>query len=258
MLGVPYTGSGVLASALAMDKIMTKRLWQALGLPTPAWQAVHVKEPTFGRYDQRAELRDGTPLAKRGEELALGLGLPLIVKPVREGSSFGVTKVLEAVGVERAISEAARFDTEVLCEECIVGEEVTCAVLGEGEDAWALPVVRIQAPDGNYDYQNKYFGDGTRYLCPSGLPAAEEREIKRIVLEAYRALGCRGWGRADLMIRGTDRKPFLLEMNTSPGMTSHSLVPMAALAASISYETLCVKLASWARLDGTTPGAPQP
>jgi D-alanine-D-alanine ligase len=258
MLGVPYTGSGVLASALAMDKIMTKRLWQALGLPTPAWQAVHVKEPTFGRYDQRAELRDGTPLAKRGEELALGLGLPLIVKPVREGSSFGVTKVLEADGVERAISEAARFDTEVLCEECIVGEEVTCAVLGEGEDAWALPVVRIQAPDGNYDYQNKYFGDGTRYLCPSGLPAAEEREIKRIVLEAYRALGCRGWGRADLMIRGTDRKPFLLEMNTSPGMTSHSLVPMAALAASISYETLCVKLASWARLDGTTPGAPQP
>ncbi|MBS0318063.1 MAG: D-alanine--D-alanine ligase, partial [Proteobacteria bacterium] len=133
--------------------------------------------------------------------------------------------------------------------EFIEGEEVTCPVLGQGADACALPVIRIQAPDGAYDYQNKYFTDVVRYLCPSGLPEAEEREIQRIVLASYRSLGCRGWGRADLMIRASDRRPFLLEMNTSPGMTGHSLVPMSARAAGIGYEDLCVGVLALATLD---------
>ena len=136
--------------------------------------------------------------------------------------------------------------------QVIVGEEVTCPVMGSGALATALPMVRIQAPDGAYDYQNKYFTDAVSYLCPSGLPAAEEAEIARIVLAAFRALGCRGWGRADLMVRASDRKPFLLEMNTSPGMTSHSLVPMSARAQGISYEDLCVRLLALASLD-TSP-----
>jgi D-alanine-D-alanine ligase len=137
----------------------------------------------------------------------------------------------------------------VLCEEFIVGDEVTCPILGEGDSAHALPVIRIVAPDGAYDYQNKYFTDDTRYLVPSGLPEAEEREIQRIVVAAYRTLGCRGWGRADLMIRASDRQPFLLEMNTSPGMTSHSLVPMSAKAAGLSYPQLCLNLLAAAALD---------
>ena len=138
-----------------------------------------------------------------------------------------------------------------LCEEFIAGEEVTCPVLGAGAGAQALPVVKIVAPEGAYDYQNKYFTDSVQYLVPSGLAAAEEREIQRIVLAAFRSLGCRGWGRADLMIRAADRKPFLLEMNTSPGMTSHSLVPKSAAAAGIGYEALCVQLLALARLDST-------
>ena len=145
-----------------------------------------------------------------------------------------------------------RSDAEVLCEEFIAGVEVTCPVLGEGDTARALPVVRIVAPEGGYDYNNKYFTDEVQYLVPSGLPEVEEREIRRIVLAAYRSLGCRGWGRADLMIRDSDRQAFLLEMNTSPGMTSHSLVPKSAQAAGIGYEQLCVMLLASARLDGTT------
>ena len=144
---------------------------------------------------------------------------------------------------------SASYDPDVLCEEFIEGEEVTCPVLGEGADAQALPVIRIVAPDGAYDYQNKYFTDEVKYLCPSGLPAHEERAIQEIVLAAYRSLGCRGWGRADLMIRASDRKPFLLEMNTSPGMTGHSLVPMSAKAAGMSYEELCVRILASASLD---------
>ena len=143
----------------------------------------------------------------------------------------------------------------MLCEEFIEGEEVTCPVLGQGASARALPVIRIVAPDGAYDYQNKYFTDDVKYQCPSGLPEAEEREIQRIVLEAYRTLGCRGWGRADLMIRASDRKPFLLEMNTSPGMTGHSLVPMSARASGISYEELCLRILADAALD--TPAKPK-
>ena len=151
--------------------------------------------------------------------------------------------------MQDAVALAARYDSEVLCEEFIEGDEVTCPVLGRGDAAVALPVVRIVAPEGAYDYQNKYFTDVVNYLVPSGLPADEEAAIQAIVLQAYRTLGCRGWGRADLMVRAEDHQPFLLEMNTSPGMTGHSLVPMSARAAGISYEQLCLLLLRDAALD---------
>lgn len=236
LLGIPYTGSGVMASAIAMDKVMTKRVWIAEGLPTPK----HVR------------LAPGAPQQRESViKVPDTLGLPLIVKPPREGSSIGVTKVQGYSQMQDAVALAAKYDPDVLCEEFIDGDEVTCPVLGSGDDARALPVIRIVAPEGAYDYQNKYFTDEVKYLCPSGLPEAEEREIQRIVVEAYRTLGCRGWGRADLMVRRSDRRPFLLEINTSPGMTSHSLVPMSARAAGISYEQLCVLLLSQAALDST-------
>jgi D-alanine-D-alanine ligase len=234
LMGLPYTGSGVMASAIAIDKVMTKRVWIAEGLPTPKFVRLSAAEQ--GR-DQLRAVPDV-------------LGLPLVVKPPREGSSIGITKVLGYSQMQAAVALARGFDADVLCEEFIEGDELTCPVLGEGADARALPVVRIVAPDGAYDYQNKYFTDVVRYECPCGLPAAEEEEIQRIVLAAYRVLGCRGWGRADLMLRSSDRKPFLLEMNTSPGMTSHSLVPISARAAGISYETLCLGLIAGAALDG--------
>jgi len=234
LLGIPYTGSGVMASAIAMDKTMTKRVWLAEGLSTPRWQWLDAN-------DQSRERLRSVPD---------DLGLPLIVKPPREGSSIGITKVMGYSDMGEAIKLATTHDRDVLCEQFIDGDEVTCPVLGQGAGAQALPVVRIVAPEGNYDYQNKYFTDDTSYLCPSGLPPDEEREIQRLVVAAYRALGCRGWGRADLMVRRSDRKPFLLEMNTSPGMTGHSLVPMSARAAGISYQQLCTWLLSTATLDG--------
>ena len=234
LLGIPYTGSGVMASAIAIDKVMTKRVWLAEGLPTPRY----VTLPRDAQERERVRTVPDT------------LGLPLIVKPPHEGSSIGVTKVLGYSQMQDAVALAARYDPVVLCEEFIEGDEVTCPVLGEGKSARALPVIRIVAPDGAYDYQNKYFTDVTQYLVPSGLPETEEREIQRIVVAAYRTLGCRGWGRADLMVRASDRKPFLLEMNTSPGMTSHSLVPMSAKAAGMSYERLCLHLIAHAALDG--------
>ena len=230
LLGIPYTGSGVMASAIAMDKVMTKRVWSTESLPTPR----HVVLGT-GEHDNVHTRR-----------VPDTLGLPVIVKPPHEGSSIGVTKVVGYSGMQGAVRLAAKYDIDVLCEEFIDGEEVTCPVLGDR----ALPVVKIVAPDGAYDYQNKYFTDDVKYLVPSGLPAAEEREIQRLVLAAFRALGCRGWGRADLMIRAADRRPFLLEMNTSPGMTNHSLVPKSAAAAGIGYEALCVQILALARLDG--------
>jgi D-alanine-D-alanine ligase len=233
LLGIPYTGSGVMASAIAIDKVMTKRVWLAEGLPTPKFVRLAADQ------QQREQLRAVPDV----------LGLPLVVKPPREGSSIGISKVLGYSQMQDAVALAARYDADVLCEEFIDGDEVTCPVLGEGDHARALPVVRILAPEGEYDYQNKYFTDVVRYECPSGLRADEEAEIQRIVLAGYRLLGCRGWGRADLMIRRSDRKPFLLEMNTSPGMTSHSLVPMSARAAGISYEALCLQLLAGASLD---------
>ena len=239
LLGIPYTGSGVMASSVAMDKVMTKRLWLADGLPTPKYVRLAADQQS------REQIRVVPDV----------LGLPLIVKPPREGSSIGVTKVQGPNDVDSQMQDAvtlsAKYDADVLCEEFIEGEEVTCAVLGHGLDAEALPVVRIAAPEGAYDYQNKYFTDDVKYHCPSGLPEAEEKEIQRIALAAYRTLGCRGWGRADVMIRASDRKPFLLEMNTSPGMTTHSLVPMSARAIGIAYEELCVRVLASATLDAT-------
>ena len=229
LLRIPYTGSGVLASAMAIDKVMTKRIWQAEGLPTPAWRQVGSVE------DVRAALA--------------ALGRPMVVKPAREGSSIGLTKVSEVSQCEAAFHAAAREDEQVLCEQFISGEEVTVPVLGSGLQARALPVIRIVAPDGNYDYQNKYFTDEVQYLVPSGLPADEEDRLQRLVLKAYQVLGCRGWARADVMIDAATRQPWLLEINTAPGMTGHSLVPMSARAEGISYEQLCVRLLQAATLD---------
>jgi D-alanine-D-alanine ligase len=233
LLGIPYTGSGVMASSIAMDKTMTKRVWLAEGLPTPAY--VLVQREHLGQVSV-----DG---------LIQTLGLPMIVKPAREGSSIGVTKVLTAEELPAALAAAGVCDTDILCEQCIVGDEVTCPVLGQGERTHALPVIRIVAPAGNYDYQNKYFTDDTQYLVPSGLPAAEEAAIDALVVKAYQVLGCRGWGRIDVMINAATRQPYLLEINTSPGMTGHSLVPMSARASGLSYEALCCQLLASATLD---------
>jgi len=235
LLGIPYTGSGVMASAIAMDKVMSKRVFVAEGLPTPRW---------LWLAPERQAREDVVAVPDT-------LGLPLIVKPPREGSSIGITKVKGYSQMQDAVKLAAQYDADVLCEEFIEGIELTCAVLGQGAAASALPVIRIDAPDGNYDFEHKYFSEDTGYRCPSGLPADEEAEVQRLTLAAYRTLGCRGWGRADLMRRASDGKLFLLEMNTSPGMTSHSLVPMAARAAGMSYEQLCLHLVQHAALDST-------
>jgi D-alanine-D-alanine ligase len=233
LLGIPYTGSGVLASAIAIDKVMTKRVWLAEGLPTPRYVLL-----------RRGEFSREQVLAIPDE-----LGLPLIVKPAREGSSIGVAKVQGYSEMADAVDQAAALDADVLCEQFVSGDEVTCPVVGTGDAARALPVIRIVAPEGNYDYQNKYFTDVTQYLVPCGLPPGEEERIQALVLKAYRVLGCRGWGRVDVMIDAATREPSLLEINTSPGMTGHSLVPMSARAAGISYEDLCVQLLASASLD---------
>ena len=233
LMGIPYTGSGVMASSIAIDKVMTKRVWLAEGLPTPKY--ILLRRGAFDR--------------KQVVAVPDELGLPVIVKPAREGSSIGVVKVAGYSGMTDAVDQAAQLDADVLCEQFIEGDEVTCPVLGSGDSARALPVIRIVAPAGNYDYQNKYFTDDTQYVVPCGLPVGEEEAIQAIVLKAYRVLNCRGWGRVDVMIDGKTRKPYLLEINTSPGMTGHSLVPMSARAAGISYEDLCVELLRTASLD---------
>jgi D-alanine-D-alanine ligase len=237
LLGVPYTGSGVMASSMAMDKVMTKRVWRAEGLPTPNHVLLHPSQID----------------TVSAQDLVAKLGLPLIVKPAREGSSIGVTKVQHAQDLRAALLAAAACDHDILCEQCIVGDEVTCPVLGAGDEARALPLIRIVAPDGNYDYQNKYFTDDTQYLVPSGLSAAEEAAIQALVVKAYQVLGCRGWGRIDVMIDGATRQPYLLEINTSPGMTSHSLVPMSAAVDGMDYQALCVHLLVDAELDYREP-----
>jgi len=229
LLKIPYTGSGVMASSIAMDKVMTKRIWRFEGLPTPDWRMVASSEEC-------------------AHALAV-LGAPMIVKPAREGSSIGLTKVTDPAQCAAAYAAAAQHDPEVLCEQFIEGEETTCPVLFVQGQPQALPIIKIVAPDGKYDYQNKYFTDEVQYLCPSQLVLEEEAEIQRQVLRAFKTLGCRGWARADVMIRKADRQPFLLEINTSPGMTSHSLVPMSARAAGLSYEQLCVHLLASASLD---------
>ena len=235
LLGIPYTGSGVMASSLAIDKVMTKRMLIAENLPTPNF--VLLRRGAYTDADMHA-----VPDA---------LGLPLIVKPAREGSSIGLTKVTDRNAMAAAVRQAEQLDADVLCEQFISGDEVTCPVLGmgSGADAKALPVIRILAPEGNYDYQNKYFTDTTQYLVPCGLPQGEEVAIQTLVLAMYRLLNCRGWARADVMIDSVTRQPYLLEINTSPGMTGHSLVPMSARAAGISYEDLCVAVLQTASLD---------
>jgi D-alanine-D-alanine ligase len=238
LMGIPYTGSGVMASSISIDKVTTKRIWLADGLPTPKY--VLLRRGAFDRKQVVAVPDD--------------LGLPLIVKPAREGSSIGVVKVEGYSGMVGAVEQAAQLDADVLCEQFISGDEVTCPVLGSGDSARALPVIRIVAPEGNYDYQNKYFTDTTQYLVPCGLPAGEEQAIQAMVLQAYRVLGCRGWGRLDVMIDAKTRRPYLLEINTSPGMTSHSLVPMSARAAGISYEDLCLEVLRGAGLDHPPEG----
>lgn len=228
LMDIPYTGPGVMASAVAMDKLMTKRIWLAEGLPTPAWRQVHSAADTRAAF--------------------AALGSPMIVKPVREGSTIGLTKVTSLEQCDAAYALAAGQDPLVMCEQFIAGDEVTCPVLGAGDQAQALPVIRIVAPDGNYDYQNKYFTDDTQYLVPCGLPEGEEAAIQALVLKAYQVLGCRGWARTDVMI-DAQRRPWLLEINTSPGMTGHSLVPMSARATGLSYEQLCLQVLAAAALD---------
>lgn len=229
LLGIAYTGSGVMASSIAMDKITTKKIWLAQGLPTPRYATI---EPGVTDLDK----------------VASELGLPLIVKPPLEGSTIGITKVTKAEDLKAAVDVATGFDKVVLAEEFVTGRELTVTVLGQGENARALPIVEIVAPEGNYDYNNKYFTDDTKYHCPATLDAAITAEIERIAVEAYNAIGCEGWARVDVLLRESDNRPFLLEVNTSPGMTGHSLVPMAARAIGMSYEDLCVEILRSARL----------
>jgi D-alanine-D-alanine ligase len=216
-LGIPYTGSGVLASALAMDKLRTKRIWAAEKLPTPAYRLL--TDDTNFRIAARS------------------LGVPLMVKPASEGSSIGMSKVRAASGLEPAYRLAAKYDRIVIAEQFIDGIELTGAILGDQ----ALPLIKLETPRDFYDYEAKYLADDTRYIVPCGLPAKKESELRELCLAAFRALGCTGWGRVDLMLSRRGR-PYLLEVNTSPGMTDHSLVPMAARAVGLSYEDLCVRI----------------
>jgi len=217
LLGIPYTGSGVMASALGMDKWRTKLIWQAAGLPVPDY-ALLTAESDFAAVEEQ-------------------LGLPLFVKPANEGSSVGVSKVKQAGGLRAAYEEAARHDPLVLAERFLSGGEFTVAILGER----ALPVVKIEPATEFYDYEAKYFRDDTRYLCPAGLPEALETEMRELAKRAFAVLGCRGWGRVDILL-SADGRPYLLEINTSPGMTDHSLVPMAARAAGMSFDELCLRI----------------
>lgn len=212
-LGIPYTGSGVLGCALAMDKLRTKQLWSAVGLPTPPFVCLGTEAELAAAPD--------------------ALGLPLIVKPVHEGSSLGMTKVDDAGALPRAWREARALDDGVFAERWIEGEEYTVALLGDQ----ALPLIRVDTPREFYDYAAKYKATDTRYVCPCGLSAAEEARLGRLALQAFAALGCSGWGRVDL-IRDRDGRPWLIEANTVPGMTDHSLVPMAAEAAGLDFGDL--------------------
>lgn len=222
LLNIPYTGSGVLASALSIDKIATKQIWLSNGLSTPDFEEI-TAESNWDAVVQK-------------------LGLPLIVKPAHEGSSLGLTKVKSVQELPAAYQLAAGLDTKVIAETCIVGDELTCPLVGQGETAEALPVIKIIPPQANYDFHHKYFSDETQYLCPTGLAEEVNQQVQALALAAYQALGCRTWGRADVMLDQHTGKPYLLEMNTSPGMTSHSLVPMAAKAAGVGYADLVLWL----------------
>jgi len=217
LMGIPYTGSGVLASALAMDKWRTKLVWRAAGLPIPEFELL-TAESDFAAVVQR-------------------LGLPLFVKPANEGSSVGISKVKTVADLRAAYELAARYDDLVIAEQFVGGGEYTAAILG-GE---ALPVIKIEPANEFYDYEAKYLRDDTRYLCPCGLSAQQESEIQRLAKRGYAVIGGAGWGRVDFLLDAAG-KPYLLEANTSPGMTDHSLVPMAARAAGLSFEDLVFKV----------------
>ncbi len=217
VLGIPYTGSGVMASALAMDKWRTKLVWLASDIPTPAYELL-------------------TSDSKAADVIAR-LGLPLMVKPAHEGSSIGISKVESIEKFDAAYQLAAQHDGSVIAEQFIAGRELTAAILNDQ----ALPLVRIEAPQGNYDYHNKYFGEATKYHCPSGLPAELEARIRQQSLAAFRLIGGHGWGRLDLMLDAENR-PWFLEVNTIPGMTDHSLVPMAARASGIGFDDLVLRI----------------
>jgi len=232
-LGIPYTGSGVMASSIGMDKIMSKRIWISHGLPTPKFvelDAAHASQEDLQRVQQE-------------------LGLPLMLKAPHEGSSIGIKKVAEDEALADSFAHCAKYDDVVLAEQFISGRELTVPVLGQGREAFALPIVEIRAPQGDYNFQNKYYSDETQYLCPAPLDEALARRIQDIAVRAFNALGASGWARLDFMLRMTDNEPFLLEINTSPGMTGHSLVPMAAKAAGKSYEQLCIDILRSASLD---------
>ena len=216
-LGLPYTGSGVMASALAMDKWRTKLLWQAAGISTPPYEML-TRDTDFPGVAQR-------------------LGLPLMVKPAREGSSIGMSKVESVEKVEAAYETAAQYDDTIIAERFIDGFEVTVAILN-GE---ALPVIKLETPRVFYDYEAKYFANDTRYICPSGLPAAQEQAIQAESLRAYGLIGCSGCARVDIMV-DRDGRAYLLEINTVPGMTDHSLVPMAAKARGMGFDDLCLAI----------------
>ncbi|MCC7219022.1 MAG: D-alanine--D-alanine ligase [Burkholderiales bacterium] len=231
-LQIPYTGSGVMASALAMDKWRTKLVWLATGVPTPRYRVVDAGTDWMG--------------------VVAELGLPLIVKPAREGSTIGITKVAKVDHDELAAAYAlaAAHDPLVLVEEFVAGQELTASIV----NGRALPLIRIEAPHGNYDYHSKYFSDETKYFCPAGLPDAKEQEIRATCLRAFAVVGCSGWGRLDLILRA-DGSFSLLEVNTSPGMTGHSLVPMAARQAGIAFPDLCVEILRGARCGPPTLAA---
>ena len=216
-LGIPYTGSGVLASALAMDKQRTKLLWQAASVPTPPYEIVS-KDSNW-------------------EKVAGRLGLPIMVKPANEGSSIGMSKVRSVDALDEAYALAANYDSVVMMEKFVEGTELTGAIIGDQ----ALPLIKLETPRDFYDYQAKYIADDTVYTVPCGLPLQKEHELQALCLKGYRALGCSGWGRVDLMLDKAGA-PYLLEVNTSPGMTDHSLVPMAARAIGLSYEDLCIRI----------------
>ncbi|MGN7917463.1 D-alanine--D-alanine ligase [Lysobacter sp. 22409] len=229
-LGVPYTGSDVLGSALAMDKIRTKQVWMSTGLPTP-------------RYKRIAKGDDVHAAARE-------IGLPVIIKPSSEGSSVGVSRVLKDADIDEAVALAARYPGEMLMEQMVIGDELTVAVLVNGEGYTALPSIRIVPKGEWYDYHAKYIADDTQYLCP-GLDGADEAEIRRLAMEAFVAAGCKGWGRVDVMRDRNSGQLYLIEVNTAPGMTSHSLVPKAARQVGIEYDELC-----WRVLEATVVAPP--
>ncbi|MDO9420717.1 MAG: D-alanine--D-alanine ligase [Herminiimonas sp.] len=232
-LGIPYTGPGVMASAIAMDKVMTKRICLSHDVPTPKF----------------AVLDSDATTADQLQAIAKEFDLPLMLKAPHEGSTIGIAKVEDANGMQAGFDLCAKYDRVVLVEQFIKGRELTVPVIGSGRSARALPIVEIRAPQGNYDYQHKYFSNDTQYLCPAPLDEAFTKRIQALAVNAFNAVGCTGWSRVDFMIRESDNEPFLLEINTSPGMTSHSLVPMSAKVAGTDYEDLCVEILRLAKLE---------